>query len=429
MSSLYLPRIVDQELDALLDVLPAVLIEGPKGVGKTATARERAASVVYMDDIAQRAIAQADPRAVLHRQRPILIDEWQHVPAVWDAVRRAVDDNNEPNQYILTGSATPRVHPTHSGAGRIVTLRMRPMSLVERGIEKPTIRLEDILTGSKPELRGHTEVTLADYTREIINSGFPGIRHLSGRALRSQLDSYLARIVDRDFDEQGHPAREPETLKRWMRAYAAVVASTAPMETIRDAATGGEGNKPSRAVANKYREVLEQLWIAEPLPAWTPSESYFTDLVHAPKQHLADPALSARLLGVTEEALLSGTSVSRSLSGPYLRDGSLLGRLFESLVTLSVRVYAQAAEASVKHLRTKGGRQEIDLIVVRGDQRVVAIEVKMGVAVDDDDVRHLLWLKDRIGDELLDAIVINSGPQAYRRPDGIGVVPAALLGS
>jgi predicted AAA+ superfamily ATPase len=424
----YQTRVVDQELDTLLSVLPAVLIEGPKGVGKTATAQQRAVSSVYLDDAAQRAIAEADPKVLLQRDRPILIDEWQRVPPVWDAVRRAVDANHEPNQYLLTGSATPTSSPLHSGAGRIVTLRMRPLSFAERGLGPTTVSLQELLTGSKPVLEGTTAVALADYTREIVASGFPGFRHLQGRALRSQLDSYLARIVDRDFEEQGHRMRQPETLKRWMRAYAAVVSTTAPLETIRDAATGGQNEKPSKNSTLLYREILEQLWIADPVPAWLPSESYLTELVHAPKQQLADPALATRLLGIDAQALLNGTEAGPTVSQDPLRDGTQLGRLFESLVTLSLRVYAQAAEANVRHLRTKGGRQEIDLIVVRGDQRVLAVEVKLSTTVHDDDVRHLAWLRNRIGDELLDAIVVTTGPQAYRRRDGIGVVPLALLG-
>jgi predicted AAA+ superfamily ATPase len=144
----------------------------------------------------------------------------------------------------------------------------------------------------------------------------------------------------------------------------------------------------------------------------------------APRHHLADPALAARLLGVEAGALLDpGTR------GPLTpRDGTLLGQLFESLVTLDVRVYAQAAEARVGHLRTHGGEHEIDLIVERGDHRVLAMEVKLAHTVRDDDVRHLRWLRDQLGVDLLDAIVVTTGGDAYRRPDGIGVVPAALLG-
>ncbi len=169
---------------------------------------------------------------------------------------------------------------------------------------------------------------------------------------------------------------------------------------------------------------MEQLWILDPIPAWLPSKNYITRLTHPPKHHLADPALAIRLLGLDENALITGTE-----SGPAIpRNGTLLGHLFESLVTQSIRVLAQAAEASVKHLRLKGGLREVDLIVERPDQRVVAIEVKLSATVDDDDVKNLLWLRQQIGDDLLDAVVINTGQHAYRRQDGIAVVPAGLIG-
>ncbi|MGH7721107.1 MAG: ATP-binding protein [Gemmatimonadaceae bacterium] len=422
----YAPRIVDTELDELLRELPAVALEGPKGVGKTATAERRVRTVFRLDDPAQRNVATADPTVLLTASPPILIDEWQHVPAIWDAVRRAVDRDSTPGRYLLAGSATPAAAPTHSGAGRIVTVRMRPLALSERGLAAPTVSLRTLLTGTRPPIAGHTTVDLASYAREIVTSGLPGLRHLRGRALRAQLDGYLARIVDRDFLEQDHPVRKPETLRRWMAAYAAATATTTSLDKIRNAATGGAGETPTKVTVGAYRGVLERLWVVDPVAGWLPSRNHLARLTQAPKHHLADPALAARLLGVDEGALLTGAATPLNTLVP--RDGTLLGQLFDSLVTLSVRVYAQAAEAGVRHLRTKEGRQEVDLIVERSDQRVVAIEVKLGAAVTDDDVKHLLWLQQRLGEEVLDAVVVTTGAHAYRRPDGVAVVPAVLLG-
>ncbi|MEX2582876.1 MAG: DUF4143 domain-containing protein [Gemmatimonadota bacterium] len=422
--SAYSPRILDAELDDLLSGLPALAIEGPKAVGKTATAERRSVTTFRLDTPPHRDLAVADPRLLLEAKTPILIDEWQHVPEVWDAVRRSVDADPTPNRYILTGSAAPIAAPTHSGAGRIVSVRMRPLSLAERGLGTPTVSLARLLIGQRPPIEGVTSVDLAAYTEEIVRSGFPGIRHLGGRALRAQLAGYLGRIVDRDFIEQGAPVRKPETLRRWMAAYAAATATTTSLEKIRNAATGGYGEVPTKVTVLRYRDVLERLWIVDPVPGWLPSRNHLSRLVQAPKHHLADPALAARLLGADEDALLSGATA------PVLtpRDGTLLGKLFESLVTLSVRVHAQAAEAVVRHLRTKEGRQEIDLIVERSDQRVLAMEVKLSGTVSDEDVRHLLWLKDLLGDDVLDLVVVTTGTHAYRRPDGVAVVPAALLG-
>lgn len=428
----YRTRVVDAELDELLSTLPAVAIEGPKGVGKTATAERRAQTVYRLDEPARREMAAADPAILIQADPPVLIDEWQHVPSVWDAVRRAVDRDHTSSQFILTGSAAPTVAPRHSGAGRIVSLRMRPLSLPERGLGKPTVSLRALLSGSRRPLRGKTSVGLRDYAHEIIASGFPGMRNFSGRALRAQLDGYLRHMVDRDFVDQGLTVRRPDTLRRWMTAYAAATATTASLDKIRNAATSGEGDTPAKATVIGYRDVLERLWIVDTLPGWLPSRNQLGRLTQAPKHHLADPALAARLLGVDEDALLQGCaapSAEPNTSPDTIpRDGTLLGQLFESLVTLSVRVAAQAAEARVRHFRTREGRQEIDLIVERADQRVVAIEVKLGAVVTDDDVVHLHWLREHLGKDLLDAVVVTTGPEAYRRADGVGVVPAAMLG-
>ena len=189
-------------------------------------------------------------------------------------------------------------------------------------------------------------------------SGFPGLRSFEGRALRAQLDGYIRRVVDVDVE----------------------------------AATPGEADKPARSTTTPYRDALERLWIVDPVPAWAPTRNPISRLIRSPKHHLADPALAARLLRVGADALIAGRSTGYAIP----RDGSSLGHLFESLVALSVRVYAQASEAAVGHMQTAGGAHEVDLIVERDDHRVVAIEVKLS--------------------------------QAYRRRDGIAVVPAALLG-
>jgi predicted AAA+ superfamily ATPase len=419
----YRPRVVDAELDDLIPELPAIALEGAKGVGKTATAVERAGSAHYLDDDQQLEVAQADIKRILTTHAPVLIDEWQRLPTVWDAVRRAVDDDPSPARFLLTGSASPMTPSTHSGAGRIVQLRMRPLTLAERGMA-PSVSMNDLLRGTRPEITGSTDITLDDYVTEILAGGFPAFRGLSARALRAQLDGYLARIVDHDFPEMGQQVRRPDTLRRWMEAYAAATSTTASYEAIRDGATSGQGDKPARTTTEPYREVLERLWVLDPVPAWQPSRNYLKRLGAAPKHQLVDPALAARLLGVGADALLSGQDVGPSVP----RDGSLLGALFESLVCLCLRVYAQGAEAHVRHLRTKAGEREVDFVLVRDDARVVAIEVKLSATVEDADVRHLLWLRDQLGEELLDAAVINTGREAYRRRDGIAVIPAALLG-
>jgi uncharacterized protein len=420
--SRYERRIIDDELDELLPQLPAIAIEGPKGVGKTETAKQRAATVLKLDDPAEASLLDADPQRLERELTPILIDEWQRFPRSWDLVRRSIDENRTGGRFLLTGSAAPSTPPTHSGAARIVRLRLRPLSLAERQlVDHPTVSLRALLSGDKPAIDGTATMELADYTEEILASGFPAIRGLSGRARMLQLDSYLGRIVDRDMDEAGVNVA---ALKAWLAAYAAASSTSTAYSTILDAATPGDADKPAKATTIGYREALTRLWLLDPVPGWIPEGNLLTRLAQAPKHHLADPALAARLLGATASGLLRNT-VSSSLRPA---DGVLLGAFFESLVTMSVRVYAQPFDATVHHLRTQNGDHEVDLIVEGDDRRVVALEVKLAGDVTTKDVRHLTWLRDRLGDRLADAAVITTGRHAYRRPDGIAVIPASLLG-
>jgi predicted AAA+ superfamily ATPase len=419
----YTSRIVEDELDELLLHLPAISLEGPKAVGKTSTAQRRSNATFRFDDAAALEVIMAQPDLLTSAERPTLIDEWQRYPASWDIVRRAIDDDHSPGRFILTGSATPIHAPAHSGASRIVPLRVRPLTLVERGLAAPTVSLGALLDGSQPELHGTTDVVVEDYTNEILTGGFPAMRYTSERAQRAALDGYLARIIDTDLPELGVEVRNPHTLQRWIRAYAAATSTVTSFEKIRNAATGESEPVPAKTTAIAYREALERIWILDSVPAWSPTNSQLNRLAAGPKHHLADPALAARLLGLKASALLRG-------EGPAIipRAGSFLGALFESLATLNVRVFAQASEARVFHMRTESGLHEIDLIVTRGDEHVVALEVKLSRSVEESDVKHLRWLKERLGSKMLDAVVITSGSIAYRRPDGVGVVPLALLG-
>ncbi len=408
----------------LFPQVAAIALDGAKGTGKTTTAKGRVAEVLALDWPEVRETVEADPVRILQLPRPLLLDEWQKVPAVWDVVRRSVDASNEGGQFLLTGSATPKEGATaHSGAGRIGRLRMRPMTLVERGVCEPTVSLAGLLEGGRSALNGASSLRLSDYVDEIVASGFPAFRELEARTLRFQLDSYLRNVVDRDVPELGLRVRKPEVLLSWLRAYAAATSTTASYSQILDAATPGQDDKPARPTIIAYRDVLTDLWLLDPVPAWIPSRNILTRLGQTPKHHLADPALAARLLGLGTDALIAGDG---DVVGPQA--GNMVGHLFESLATLCVRVLAEAAEARVSHMRTRGGEHEIDLIVVRDDGRVLAIEVKLSSTVHDRDTKQLHWLHKQIGDNLLDAIIINTGPAAYRRADGIGVVPLGLLG-
>lgn len=414
----YLPRSVDAELDELIPHVAAVALDGPKCVGKTGTAKRRAVEVWMLDEPGQRERLRADfGLGSLAPEGTVLFDEWQHLPQVWDSVRRQVDDGAPPGRFLLTGSASPATSAgTHSGAGRIFSLRMRPMGLHERGLVRPSVSLSALLSGAAGSIDGTSHFSLQDYAAAIVGSGFPAALGLTPRLRRAFLDSYLHRVIGRDLPELGYEVRRPETLRRWLAAYAAASSTTTAYSRLLDATTGGDGGQPAKTTTIAYRDHLSQIFLLDPVPGWLPVDNSLTVLRQAPKHQLADPALAARLLGLDEVSLLAPGGAS------------MIGPLFESLVTLGVRAMAQAVEARVLHLRTKAGAHEVDLIVEGHDHRVLAIEVKLAGAVDDSDVRHLLWLRDQMPDRVVDLVVVNTGQAAYRRPDGVAVVPLALLG-
>ena len=420
----YRRRIIDGVLDELFPHLAAIALEGAKGVGKTASASQRVTTILSLDVPGQRETLRADLDYVASVPKPVLIDEWQLEPSVWDRVRRAVDDDSRGGQFLLAGSAgVASGVRIHSGAGRIVSLTVRPLSFAERGLVVPTVSLRELLSGSKPRIGGQSPVGLSTYTDEILGSGFPGIRGLPTRARQAQLDSYITRMVERELPGNGVAVRRPDALRAWLTAYAAATATDAAYSKILDAATSGEQDKPARATVDSYREHLTRIFVLDPIPAWIPMFNPLKRLTHSPKHHLVDPALAARLVGVTRAGLLKGEG-DRAVGST----GTWLGALFESLAAQSVRTYADAASARVGHLRTKETDHEIDLIVEGEDRRVVAIEVKLSASVSDHDVRHLNWLHGQIGDRLADGLVITTGEHAYRRADGVAVVPLALLG-
>ena len=420
----YRTRILDEELDALAD-LPAIVLQGAKGVGKTETSLRRARTVFRLDQPGQAEIAAADPARLTAGERPILIDEWQRFEPIWDVVRAAVDADRTGGQFLLTGSASSRNARLHTGAARMVALRMRPMTLAERGVGSPTVSLRELLAGYDPPVAGRTDIALADYAAEIVASGFPGLRGLRGRALRAALDGYLNLIAEREFPLLGQPVRDPARLMRWMAATAAATGTTATVETLRSAAARDGGAAPARTTVVEYQRALEHLWVYEPLGAWTPSGSDIRRITGPDKHHLVDPALAARLLNADSAALLAGTDVVPRVP----RTGTLLGALFESLAALSVRVFAQAAEAKVYHFRTKAGEREADFIVETPARRIVAIDAKLAAVVGRPDTEHLRWLRARLGDRFAGGVVLTTGAEAYRDEDGIAVVPLALLGA
>ena len=415
----YQLRIVDRELTERLAATGAVVVEGPKACGKTATARQAAASEVLLDvDERARLAVGVDPALVLGGDTPRLIDEWQIAPAVWNHVRRAVDERAAPGQFILTDSAVPADDVTrHTGAGRLTRLRMRPMSLFETGHATGAISLAALLAGAPPRSPA-TDLTVRDLAERLSVGGWPGHvgrRLTTAQALRANR-GYLDEISRVDVARVDGGRRDPERVDRLLRSLARNVATHATVATMA-ADAGGPDGLLKEQTAHAYLATLERLMIVEDQPAWTPHLRSRSRLRRMPRRHFVDPSLAVAALRATPDGLL--------------RDVETLGLLFESLVVRDLRVYAQAADAAVLQYRDNTGL-EVDAIVQAADGRWAAFEVKLGAGRIDDGARSLRKFAARVdaaasGAPAALAVVVPGG-YGYVRDDGVGVVPIGALG-
>jgi predicted AAA+ superfamily ATPase len=414
----YRTRIADRLLEDALAVLGAVVIEGPRACGKTETARQRVASEVLFDvDTEARAAAAIDPRLVLEGATPRLLDEWQREPQLWDAVRRAVDDRRLPGQFVLTGSATPTGDiPRHSGAGRFAFIRMRPMTLFEQGHSTGTVSVGALLAGEDPSA-GRCELDLRAYTERIVVGGWPGLLGRSPTEAGVFMGGYIDGIVEHDIEVASGTRRDPEKVRRFLRAYAQLSAHPVSLSKLVERAgeETSSGDALTRFAAEPYLEALRRLMVVDEVEAWNVALRSRARLMSTPKRHLVDPSLAATLMDCGVDRLLG--------------DLNTLGYLFESLATRDVRVYAQANDASVFYYRERGGELEVDLIVERRDGTWVGIEVKLGGNLVDQAAAALLQLSEkRVTAPAAALVVLTATEYAYRRPDGVLVVPLGLLG-
>ncbi len=413
----YQPRIVDRELAERLQATGAVVIEGPRACGKTTTAQQIAASEVRLDvdDVARR-LASLEPARVLVGNVPRLIDEWQLEPAIWNHVRRAVDDRRQPGQFILTGSAVPADDATrHTGAGRLTRLRMRPLSLFELGHSSGEVSLAGLLEGT-PATAGRSVILLDDLAELICVGGWPvNLGRSTQTALRANRD-HLDEIRRLDIANGDGRKRDPVRVSMLLRSLARNVAT--PVATATLASDTGEGVSAIREhTAADYIRALERIMIVENQPAWPTHLRSRSVLRSKPIRHLADPALAVAAVRATPPRLL--------------RDLDFLGLLFESMVVRDLRVYAQAADADVFHYREKGGL-EVDAIVQANDGRWAAFEVKLGEGRADAGAANLLRLAQRVdpkrmGEPAALGLIVSSG-YGYTREDGVSVIPIGALG-
>lgn len=410
----YLPRVVDTELKTRLGSMGAVLIEGPKACGKTETGRQMAGSEVRLDvDQGAREAAEVDPRLVLDGEAPRLIDEWQLVPALWNQVRRAVDDRDEPGQFILAGSAQPTDDETrHTGAGRISRLKMRPMSLFELGNSSGEVSLSALLRG-ETGTAADPGLTLTDVSDVICRGGWPAFRGLELPDATRNVRDYLSEIPR---DTQRLDRHRPERVTRLIESLARNVATPVSASTLSADASRAEDPVSDEAVA-EYLDSLSRLFVVENQPAWQPHLRSRYRLRRSAKRHFVDPSLPVAALRADTSALM--------------RDLNFLGFLFESMVIRDLRIYSQPLEGEVEHYQDNSGL-EVDAIVKAGDAWG-AFEVKLGGEKPvEEAVENLLKFHGRIdtekaGPPAVLAVVVATG-YGYVRKDGVQVVPIGCLG-
>ena len=423
---MYEKRLIDSILKEYVDELPAILLEGAKAVGKTETCKQLASTGYRMDNAAQRELLQNNPEIILQNSKPVLIDEWQLAPSLWSYVRHAVDDGLPNGSVLFTGSSIRVNSRIHSGAGRIIRLKLRPYSIEERNLSDSYIRIEDLFNfDSKATVNGETDKTLVDYLDEIYRSGFPGIRNKSERIRKVLLKSYVINIAEHEFEENGFKILNPHSLLAWMRIYAASIGTETKQSTLINAVTANDAI-PSAPTVSKYREALEILDITDEVQPFLPMGKIYGNLAKGTKHFMLDPAIALSLLGVEKDELID-YQVPKYVSKFHQ---TLTGQLIESFVYQSLVVYADVNDAQLSYYRNSRGTREIDFILQKG-HRLILFEVKTNPDVKDSYVRHLNWFEDEIGDEFkVTKVLLNTGRYAYtRREDHVHVIPLALLGA
>jgi len=405
----YRVRSVEGLLESLIHELPALLLVGPRATGKTTTAMRHATTVVRLDRPAEAEAFRADPDAALRGlDEPVLLDEWQVVPDVLGAVKRAVDADPRPGRYLLTGSVRAELETaTWPGTGRLVRIPMQGMTVREQLARVGGTPLIDRLAAGltletppdPPDLRGYVELALS--------SGFPEAALAMGDSVRRRwLESYVDQLVTRDA-MQLERGRDPARLRRYVESYALTSAGIVEDKTLLEAA----GIDRKTAIA--YERLLTNLLVIEGVPAWTSNR--LKRLVLSPKRYLVDAGLFTGILRLDVQAVM--------------RDGDLLGRVLDTFVVSQLRSELPIAETRphLHHLRTHEGRHEADLIAEFAGGGVVAIEVKADAAPRREAARHIAWVRDQLGDRFVAGVVLHTGPRVYELGDKIVAAPICTL--
>ncbi|MDO5861743.1 MAG: DUF4143 domain-containing protein [Thermoplasmata archaeon] len=415
----YRPRLVDSKLEHCLRVFGAVYLVGPKWCGKTTTAARLAKSSISMQDpnygARNRNRAKLMPSEVLKGDNPRLIDEWQEVPQLWDAVRVSVDERSEKGLYILTGSSSATGEGTrHTGTGRIFTLRMGTMSLFESGDSSGSVSLRRLFDGEAIGLET-SDVTLQQVAALIIRGGWPESLGMKEEDAILILEGYCEGVVNAEMSGFGGKRRNADKVRAVLRSLSR--STSAPLSNkgiVGDVST--DGAKVSENTVNEYLHALRGIHLLEDMQAWNPNLRSKAAIRTAPTVHFCDPAVSAYFLTATVQGLMD--------------DPATFGLLFESLVVRDLRAYVRAIGGEVYHYRDSDGA-EADAVVHLNDGRWALFEAKLGESWIDDAAKGLQRVRDRIDTKCMGkpsflAVVVPTG-DAYTRPDGVHVIPLACL--
>lgn len=417
----YYSRIIDSVVRSHLNTFGAVCIEGPKWCGKTWTASFHSQSVIYLGDpsgnFQNKELAKLDPKLVLSGETPRLIDEWQEVPELWDAVRFEVDQRGDKGQFILTGSATPAQKGIlHSGAGRISTLRMRPMSLYESKDSSGQVSLEDICNGNFINV-ATDEVSLFKIIKLILRGGWPGSLGIDETAYTTVAREYLNAIINHDVYRLEGINRNTRKMNLLLKSLARNESTTVSINTLKKDIVEHDEDELDNDTISVYLTLFERMFLIENQKAFSSNIRSSVRLKQMEKRHFVDPSLACALLNASENMLVN--------------DLNSLGFLFETLCERDLRIYAESFNAKLFHYQDYSGF-EIDAVIELESGEWIAIEIKLGSNQIDEAAKSLIKIRDKIREEggivpKALCIVCGISKAAYLRADGVYVVPITAL--
>ncbi len=415
----YMLRIADDLLAAKLRQAGAVVIRGPKWCGKTETALKHSKSALFMQDPDQRMnnqmLAESKPSILLRGEKPRLIDEWQEAPQLWDAVRFSVDREREIGLYILTGSATPKEKPRHSGAGRMSFLDMRTMSLYESRESTGEVSLLALFDAPE-DIEGVSNSDVETIAFQVARGGWPSAVTMTDQsAAMETAHNYLTAVAEEDISNVDGVSRNPDHARLVMRSFARCVGSQMAVSSM-SKMVNAQGSEMSRPTFSAYLGALRNLSIIEDLNAWEPSLRAKARISRTPKRYFADPSLAAAALGASPDTLL--------------KDMPTLGMLYEALCIRDLRVYAQKNHGQVFFYRDNVGL-EADAVVALRDGRWGLVEIKLNQSQADAASDSLRRVANKVDQTIMGApsflLVVTADGYAYRRNDGVYVVPIGCL--